>query len=255
MPVLPARPMAPRPVVRTQPSGRGPDGPPCPACGTPNRAGRTFCRRCAARLTPPAAVATLPWWRRRRPRRRAGSGSRAVLRRVLTVLAVLAVLAAVVLLVPAGRALFEDTRDKLGKATEVAPTKVSASAEVPGHPAAMAADGLSNRYWGSPRPGAGVSFEFGKPFRLVAMVVHTGPSAKAQQFRRQERPVEAELVVTAADGSLHRKNLTFNDKPGPQTVQLGVSDVVKARLVLRAVTGTRPGRHVALAEVEFFRRT
>ncbi|MFI6090574.1 NADase-type glycan-binding domain-containing protein [Streptomyces sp. NPDC051218] len=183
---------------------------------------------------------------------RVGSGR--VLRRFLTVLAVLILGITIVLLIPAGRALFEDTRDKLGKTKEVSPSEVTASAELPRHPAANATDGLSNRYWGTPRVDTGLSFTFGKPFRLVAVVVHTGTSAKAQDFRRQARPVQADLVVTSSDGQLHHKKLTFNDKPGPQTVQLGISDVAKARLVVKAATGLGSGRHIALAEVEFFRR-
>ncbi|ARZ72324.1 hypothetical protein SMD11_6748 [Streptomyces albireticuli] len=257
VPVQPAKPVARRPVVRpvpvTEPSG---GGPPCPSCGTPNLPERRFCRRCAARLTPPRHVVALPWWRTRWPfRRRVRGGSGQGLRRLLAVLVVIALAVAGFLLVPAGRALFEDTRDKLGKAAEVGPAAVTASAEVPGHPAAQAADGLSNRYWGAPGLGDSVSFTFGAPFRLVALVVHTGTSAKPEDFRHQARPVRVDLVVASADGKVHSTALTFNDKPGPQTVRLGVSDAVKATLVVRAAAGLEPGRHIALAEVEFFKRT
>ncbi|MFE0044328.1 zinc ribbon domain-containing protein [Streptomyces albireticuli] len=254
-PVQPAKPVARRPVVRAAPVTEAPGGPPCPSCGTPNPPERRFCRRCAARLTPSQQVAALPWWRTRWPfRRRVRGGSGRGLRRLLAVLVVVALAVGVFLLLPAGRALFEDTRDKLGKAAEVGPAAVTASAEAPGHPASQVADGLSNRYWGAPGLGDSVSFTFGAPFRLVALVVHTGPSAKPEEFRRQARPVRADLVVNSADGKVHTTALTFNDKPGPQTVRLGVSDAVKVTLVVRAAAGLEPGRHIALAEVEFFKR-
>ena len=41
-----------------------------------------------------------------------------------------------------------------GKAKAVTATRVEASAEVPGHPVGDSTDGLSNRYWGAPGPGA-----------------------------------------------------------------------------------------------------
>lgn len=258
VPVQPAKPIARRPVVRTAPEAEETaPGPACPACGTPNAPERRFCRRCAAGLTPSQAPTPLPWWRTRWPFRRrvrVGSSGR-VLRRLLAILVVLALAVAAVLLIPAGRALFEGTLDKLGGATEISPSRATASAAVPQHPAERAADGLSNRYWGAPALGDSISFGFGTPFRLVAVVVHTGTSAKAQDFRLQARPVRADLVVTSADGERHTKQLTLNDKPGPQTVQLGISDVVDVRLIMRAAAGMAPGRHIALAEVEFFKRS
>lgn len=65
---------------------------------------------------------------------------------------VVALCAGAFLLLPAGRALFEDTRDKLGKPKAVTPVDIRASAEVPGHPAKNTTDGVSNSYWGAPAP-------------------------------------------------------------------------------------------------------
>ncbi|MGW1150399.1 NADase-type glycan-binding domain-containing protein [Streptomyces rubiginosohelvolus] len=254
--VRPARPVARRPVVRPVAADEAPDGPPCPACGTPNLAGRKFCRRCAAPLQVREQPAALPWWRTVWPfRRRVRGGSGRALRRTLLVLAVAGLVLAGFLFFPLGRYAFEDVRDKLGGTAEISPTGVTASAAAPGHPGSAAIDGLTNKYWGAPALGASLTCSFGTPFRLVGVVVHTGVSKEPQEFRRGARPTRADLLVTTKDGKVHKKAVTFNDKPGKQTVRMGISDVRSVELVLREATGQGEGRPIALGEVEFFRRT
>ncbi|MFE7133871.1 zinc ribbon domain-containing protein [Streptomyces sp. NPDC057638] len=255
VPVQPAKPIAPRPVVRAVPVAEAAGGVPCPSCGQPNRPERRFCGRCAAPLTTPGAPASLPWWRGRWARRRGPGGSGRGLRRLVAVLVLAALVIAVVLLLPTLRALVEDTRDKLGKPSRISPVSVSATASVPRHPAGDAVDGFHNRYWGAPALGDSLTFTFGSPFRLVNLVVHVGVSKKAQEFRGQARPTVADLVVTSADDRVTTKRITFGDRPGEQSVRTGFSEVVKVTLVLRSAAGLGPGRHLALAEVEFFRRT
>ncbi|MFE3905034.1 zinc ribbon domain-containing protein [Streptomyces sp. NPDC059153] len=254
--VQPAKPIARRPVVRPVAADEEPDGPPCPACGTPNLPGRRFCRRCAAPLYTREQPAPLPWWRTVWPfRRRVRGGSGRALRRTMMVLAVVGVLFAGFLFLPAGRYLFEDVRDKLGGTTEISPAEVTASAQAPGHPATAAVDGLTDKYWGAPELGSSLTCVFDKPFRLVGVVVHTGVSKEPKEFRQGARPTRADLIVTTADGEVREKAVTFTDKPGPQTVRTGISDVVSVRLVLRAASGQGEGRPIAVGEVEFFRRT
>ncbi|MFJ9920748.1 NADase-type glycan-binding domain-containing protein [Streptomyces rubiginosohelvolus] len=254
--VRPARPVARRPVVRPVAADEAPDGPPCPACGTPNLAGRKFCRRCAAPLQVREQPAALPWWRTVWPfRRRVRGGSGRALRRTLLVLAVAGLVLAGFLFFPLGRYAFEDVRDKLGGTAEISPTGVTASAAAPGHPGSAAIDGLTNKYWGAPALGASLTCSFGTPFRLVGIVVHTGVSKEPQEFRRGARPTRADLLVTTKDGKVHKKAVTFNDKPGKQTVRMGISDVRSVELVLREATGQGEGRPIAVGEVEFFRRT
>ncbi|WEO99430.1 zinc ribbon domain-containing protein [Streptomyces sp. FXJ1.172] len=255
-PVQPAKPVAPRPVVRSVPAQTEVSGLPCRVCGTPNPPGRRFCRRCASPLAPAQDRAPLPWWRTIWPFRRqvrAGSG------RGIRFLVILAVVVALCVggffLLPAGRALFEDTRDKLSGTKAVTPVRVEASAEVPGHPAKSTTDGLSNRYWGSPGAGASITYTFGKPFRLVDLIITNGASTEPEEYARQARALEMDLEVTSADGSVHRKEIDLSDKPGTQTITTGTDDVVKVRMVLRKVTGLTGQRHVALAEVEFFQRS
>ncbi|MET9572581.1 zinc ribbon domain-containing protein [Streptomyces virginiae] len=254
-PVLPARAVAPRPVVRPLPAGDDVTGAPCPACGTPNPPDRRFCRRCATPLTPTTVAAPLPWWRTVWPfRRRTRAGSGRLVRFLVVLGVVLALCAAGFLLLPAGRHLVEDTRDKLGKAKAVTPTRVRASAELPGHPVAHTTDGLSNRYWGAPAPGASVTYAFGKPFRLVAVIVTNGASSAPEEYAKQGRALRIDMEVTDRDGATVHKKLVLSDKPSPQTFPLGISHATTVRLTLEEPAGSAADRHLAVAEVEFFQR-
>ncbi|WP_371660976.1 zinc-ribbon domain-containing protein [Streptomyces sp. NBC_00280] len=248
--------MAPRPVVRPAEAPDEVTGPPCPSCGTPNPPERRFCRRCATALNPAAKPEPLPWWRTVWPfRRRVRASSGRAVRLVVILAVVVALCAGAFLLLPAGRALFEDTRDKLGKPKAVTPVDIRASAEVPGHPAKNTTDGVSNSYWGAPAPGASVTYTFGKPFRLVDILITNGPSKNPEVYRSQARALQVDVEVTTWDGERQNKQLTLNDKPGEQPNPTGISDVKTVRLTLRSPVGLASGRQLALAEVEFFQRT
>ncbi|MFJ4467274.1 zinc ribbon domain-containing protein [Streptomyces sp. NPDC089424] len=231
-------------------------GTPCPACGTPNQPGRRFCRRCAAELKPAAKPVPLPWWRTAWPFRRRVRASSGQAWRFFVILAVvLARCAGGFLLLPAGRALIEDTRDKVGKAKPVTPANITASVEVARHPATNTTDGLSNRYWGAPAAGATVTYTFRKPFRLVDLIITNGASAKPQDYARQGRALQLDMEVTTRDGGKRHKVLSLSDKPGPQTIPIQISDVTAFRLALRSPVGQTQGRHLAVGEVEFFQRS
>ncbi|WP_344629957.1 zinc ribbon domain-containing protein [Streptomyces glaucosporus] len=230
-------------------------GAPCPSCGTPNPPHRRFCRRCATALSPAARRDPLPWWRTVWPfRRRVRAGSGRVVR-FLVILSVLVALGAGgLMLLPAGRAVFEDARDKMSKPRPVTPVGIEASAELPRHPATNTTDGLSNRYWGAPAPGASVTYTFREPFRLVDLIIVNGASKSPEHYARQARALRLDLEVTRQDGTKHHEELVLGDTPGPQTFPTGISDVKSVRLVLRSAVGLAEGRHLALAEVEFFQR-
>ncbi|WP_326786594.1 zinc ribbon domain-containing protein [Streptomyces sp. NBC_00151] len=231
-------------------------GAPCPSCGTPNPPGRRFCRRCATALHPAAKPEPLPWWRTVWPfRRRVRAGSGRAVRLLVILAVVVALCAGALLLLPAGRALFEDTRDKLGKPKPVTPVGIRASAEVHGHPAKNTTDGLSNSYWAAPAPGASVTYTFGKPFRMVDLLITNGPSKKPEDYHSQARALQMDLEVTTSDGERQNKQITLNDRPGDQTIPTGISDVKTVRLTLRSPVGLTSGRRLALAEVEFFQRS
>jgi hypothetical protein len=221
-------------------------------CGTANPAGRRFCRNCGAPLDPaarPAAGSRRRWWRWRWR----GDRSR-WLRRLVALAAVAALVVTGIVLWPRLVNLVDYLRDRAAKPVAVAPARAVATAQVPGHPATAAVDGLSNRYWGAPRVGASVEFTFPRPFRLLSVVVHTGESPRQEEFIREARPSVLDMVVTSADGASRTIPVVLVDKPGPQRTDTGISDVVRIRLVVRAAAGLAEGRHIALGEVEFFRR-
>jgi hypothetical protein len=69
------------------------------------------------------------------------------------------------------------------------------------------------------------------------------------------RPTQFDLEITSSDGTVTTTSASLTDQPGPQAPQTGISDVIKVRLVIRAVAGLQPGRVAALGEVEFFQRS
>ncbi|WP_107481414.1 NADase-type glycan-binding domain-containing protein [Streptomyces malaysiense] len=188
-------------------------------------------------------------------RRRVRAGSGRWVRLLVILLVVLALCVGGYLLLPAGRALFEDTRDKLSGTKPVTATGVTASAAVPGHPASNTKDGLDNRYWAAPGPGASLTYTFGKPFRLVDVLITNGASKSPEQYATEARALQMDMEVTSSDGTVRHRSVSLDDKAGAQTVQTGIDDVVRVRLVLHSVTGLTAGRHVAVAEVEFFQRS
>ncbi len=253
--VAPSLPVAPRraPVVR-EATGPASNGPVCGNCGTVNPAGAKFCRHCGNSLAETAAPAAIPWWRRLRWRHRRGFrvGGSPWPRRIV----VLAVLAA---LVVAGFLVFpllgQDLLDKLSTAAPIAATSTTGSGAVPGHPVTAADDGVTNRYWGAPAVGAWVQFRFAQPFRLLGVVITPGASTDPTAFDSEARPTAVDLVITTSTGSTTTLPVTLADKPGPETTNTGVSDVVAIRLVIRTATPRAPGQSIALGEIEFFTRS
>lgn len=248
-PVPPGQPEAKRPLP-TSVTEAAVDGPPCPVCGTTNPPERRFCRHCAAPLHPaehvPAATKRRRWrWR--------GDRSR-WLRRLTALLVVVALVVAAILFFPQATALWEDLRDRMATPTPVAPASTSASAAVPDHPAGAAVDGLTNRYWGAPSVGDSIEFTFAEPFRLLSVVVHAGATAEEEGFGAQARPSTMDIEVVSEDGATHTVPVTLADRPGPQRTDTGISEVTRIRLVIRGAAGLVPGMHIALGEVEFFRR-
>jgi predicted nucleic acid-binding Zn ribbon protein len=250
-PVLPGRPEARRPLPSTAAAADSVVGPPCPVCGTPNPPERRFCRRCATPLHPeehaPAAVRRRRWrWRGDRTR---------WLRRLAVLAVTVALVVAGIVFWPRLTGLWEDLRDRLATPSPVGPVSTTASAAVPGHPAVAAVDGLSNRYWGAPAVGDSIDFTFATPFRLLSVVVHAGASAEEEGFATEARPTALDMIVTTEDGTTRSVPVTLADQPGEQRTDTGISDVTEVRLVIRGAAGLVPGRHIALGEVEFFRRS
>ncbi|MFE2307574.1 NADase-type glycan-binding domain-containing protein, partial [Streptomyces sp. NPDC059411] len=155
----------------------------------------------------------------------------------------------------------ESVRDRVSKPELTHATGVTASSAAPGHEAALAVDGTTDRYWapqGSAGQGAGqgefleVSFEGG--VRLLDLVVHPGASPVAEKFLQQGRPSSLLLTAVAKDGRTTNKTVRLADAPGEQRFHFPVSDVVRLRITVRGAYGAEGGHLVALGEVEFFKR-
>ncbi|MFM9446805.1 NADase-type glycan-binding domain-containing protein [Streptomyces acidiscabies] len=172
---------------------------------------------------------------------------------LVILLAILALCAAAFFFLPAGRALFEDTLDKLSDAPPITPVDIKASTQTPNHPPTNTSDGIRNNFWGA-TPGATITYTFRAPFRLVETIITNGAGATPKEYNAQARALEITLETTTSSGEKKTKKITLNDKPGDQTFHTAVSDVKTITLTLNSPTGLTQGRQLALAEVEFFKR-
>lgn len=151
----------------------------------------------------------------------------------------------------------DKVKDRVAKAQQIHPVRVSASSAEKGHPAQLAVDGTTDRYWApaaaGPAKGQYVEAAFDQPFRLLDVVITAGASANDQQFLAQGRPHDVLVTTTTSHGtSTHLIHLA--DQPGPQTFHLAVSDVTRVRFTVRSAFAASGAHHVAVAEVEFFKR-
>ncbi|GGK10008.1 hypothetical protein GCM10010123_44900 [Pilimelia anulata] len=264
-------PARPRPLpVRALPTA--PDaaaGITCPACAAGNPPARRLCRRCGQPLvaTAPAAAPRPSRWQRflaalRRAlawllRRERGWWPRAQ-RLIAVLLAVLLLVAIGAAAARAGQWVVDAVRDRTTAPKPVRPIAATAGSAAPGHPAALVVDGLSDRYWAPRAAGDGrgqhVDLAFARPFRLVAVVIHTGASPRADEYLRHARPAELDLAARHPDGRWTTRRISLADAAGPQTFHPVIADVAAVKLTIVASYGVQPGRRPALAEVEFFAR-
>ncbi|MEV0090304.1 zinc ribbon domain-containing protein [Streptomyces sp. NPDC050738] len=249
--VLPGRPDAARPQVRTGQTAPQPvNGAPCPACATPNPPHRHFCRSCATPLAPQDASTAEGPYAGQRPRLH--RDRRRWIARALVAVAVVAVaVGGIVGGPPAARAV----QDHFAKRVAVHPTAWKASHAAKGHDAKQAFDSYSNTWWGTgyanDSAGQYVEATFGQPTDLLNMVITPGTSAVSGQAVSQARPQEFDLVVTDSSGKIHTSRKRIDDG-GAQRVDLRVKGAVTVRLVLRSAYGAGADKQVAIAELEFF---
>jgi hypothetical protein len=252
--VLPGRPEAARPQVRTAQAAPQPEhGAPCPACGTVNAAHRQLCRSCGTPLAPQDASDAGGPYAGQRPRLNQGRG-RWIARALVAAAVVAVAVGGIFGGPPAARAV----QDHFAKRVAVHPTAFKASHSSTGHEAKVAFDGYSNTWWGTGYAGdsAGQYLEatFGQPTDLLNMVITPGTSKRAGQSVEQARPQEFDMVVTDSGG----KPRTFHeriDDGGAQRIDLRVRGAVSVRLVLRSAYGAAPAKQVAIAELEYFGRS
>ncbi|WP_157882075.1 discoidin domain-containing protein [Streptomyces rubellomurinus] len=269
-PVRPGEEAPPPPPRPAEPEEREPIAPGdliCGRCGTGNVPSRRYCRRCGGLLEDARVAPKPPWWRRpfvRRPKTGPVVGDRPRVRpprrpRFVVPLVLL------VLLGVGGYAFRDElasgvevVRDRFATPQQIHPTAVRASSEDPAHPAALAVDGTTDRYWAPARPGNGIGefleMDFPGPFRLLDLVVHPGISPNAEQFLTQARPQRLTVTLTGSDGKVTTRTVNPADAPGEQRFHLAVGGVVRIRLTIDGAYGAAPDRRVAVAEVEFFER-
>uniref|UniRef100_A0AAU2V609 Zinc ribbon domain-containing protein n=1 Tax=Streptomyces sp. NBC_00003 TaxID=2903608 RepID=A0AAU2V609_9ACTN len=252
--VLPGRPEAARPKVRTAAPTPAPEnGTPCPACGTPNHQHRNFCRSCATQLTPRREDnATGPYAGQRPPLHR--DRKRWIARALIAAAVVAVVVGGVIGGPPAARAV----QDHFAKRVAVHPTAWAASHEDPNHKAGLAGDSYSNTWWGTgyanDAPGTYLEATFGQPTDLLALLITPGTSKRQGQQSEQARPQEFDLVVTDSSGKQHTSHRSINDG-GVQRIDVRVRDAASVRIILRSAFGAAKDKQVAIAEVEFFARS
>ncbi|WUH98489.1 hypothetical protein OHR68_34065 [Spirillospora sp. NBC_00431] len=268
-PVLPGRPEAARPHVRTgTPDMSG--GVPCPWCDTPNPPDRHFCRQCAMRLAAADkdGFRTRTWWQRllngdrgqeapwagERPRIRRGPGN------LLTV-AVLALAATVLVGTAAVKAddVVNGVVDHFVKRAPAPANSAKASHSDPNHGARLAIDGLHSTFWGTGFGGGsqGVFLEtsFTQPRRLLNVIITSGISKQPDKYFTQARPQILDATLVFSDGKRKTTALHLDDSPGPQKLKLRGDNVVQVRLTIRSAYGIASNRQVCIAEVEFFTRS
>ncbi|MFF4101457.1 NADase-type glycan-binding domain-containing protein [Streptomyces sp. NPDC001903] len=264
-PVLPGRPVADRPQVRTPGRETGAEGgPPCPWCATPNRPDRHFCGVCAMPLAAgPAVAGRRPWWRRVlgfRNRETPWAGDRPRLRRgfgylMTWVLWTLVLTLLITAIVNADTAV-NAVRDHFAKRTPVGPDAVEASHSYPGNDPQLAFDKLNNTWWGPgiSQSGAGewVEARFDQPTRLLDVIITPGVSARADKLSQSALPRRVEAVITTSDGKTATRVLTLDQAAGGQRRAFRAADVTSVRFVLRSAYAAAPDKQVAIAEVEFF---
>jgi hypothetical protein len=230
---------------------------------------RRYCRRCGTSLAEAPVAARPPWWRRllgRTPREAPAAGTRPApglwrrLRRprlLVPALVVVLGLAAFLLRGQIGGAT-DKVKDRVAKAQQIHAVKVTASSAAPGHPANLAVDGTTDRYWAPAATGAAkgqyLEAAFDQPFRLLDLVVHPGASANDQQFLAQARPHDLLVTVTGKGGATTTHELHLADQPGPQTFHIAESDVTRVRITIQTAYAATSAHRVGVAEVEFFKR-
>jgi hypothetical protein len=253
----------------------------CGECGEGNPSIRKFCSRCGTSLAA-AEVVRPKWWRRLIPRRRPkvhkagarpgqkgvrrGRGARVgqALRRVFPIARVVV---SIVLLVggivysayPPFRGEVNDrffaAKHKveamvIPQYSPVRPTRVTATAALPDHPAGMVADGFSNTFWAAPGDAnAALVFEFDHPINLGRAIIRLGNSAK---FQSAHRPQQLHLVYSG--GGTFDVNL--KDTPDPQEVKIeGGKGSTSVELHIQSLFRSLEGTDVAVTEIELFERT
>ncbi|MGY5125988.1 NADase-type glycan-binding domain-containing protein [Streptomyces nigrescens] len=252
--VLPGRPEAARPRVRTPHAAPEPEhGAPCPSCGALNAPGRHFCRSCATLLTDTAPDTAEGPYAGQRPRLNRDR-TRWITRAVVAAVIVAVVAGGIIGGPPAARAV----QDHFAKRVPVPAANWKAAHSGPDHGPKLAFDSYSNTWWGTGYSGNSdgqyLEAGFGQPTDLLNMLITPGVSARTPQATDPARPREFDLIVTDSAGKQHISHPRINDG-GVQKIDVAVRNAMTVRLVLHTAYGAAEDKQVAIAELEFFGRS
>ncbi|SCK51028.1 putative baseplate assembly protein [Streptomyces sp. SceaMP-e96] len=252
--VLPGRPEAARPRVRTpHPAPEPEHGAPCRSCGALNAAGRHFCRSCANPLTDTAPETAEGPYAGQRPRLNRDRG-RWITRAVVAAVIVAVVAGGIIGGPPAAQAV----QDHFAKRVPIPAALWKASHSGPGQDAKLAFDTYSNTWWGTGYSGNSdgqyLEAGFSQPTDLLNVVITPGVSARTPQAADPARPREFDLIVTDSAGKKHISHPRINDG-GAQSIDVAVRNAMTVRLVLHTAYGATEEKQVAIAELEFFGRS
>ncbi|MEV0371836.1 hypothetical protein AB0I10_18730 [Streptomyces sp. NPDC050636] len=252
--VLPGRPEASRPRVRTPQAAPEPEhGAPCPSCGALNAPRRHFCRSCANPLADTAREDAEGPFAGERPRLHRDR-TRWITRAVVAAVIAAAVVGGIIGGPPAARAV----QDHFAKRVPVPPATWKASHAGPKNATKLAFDGYSNTWWGTGYSGNSdgqyLEAGFGQPTDLLNILITSGASARTPQATDPARPREFDLIVTDSAGKQHISHPRINDG-GVQKIDVAVRDAMTVRLVLHSAYGASDDKQVAIAELEFFGRS
>jgi hypothetical protein len=272
---VPQAPRArPKPVKQPPSRKINPGDTICGQCGEGNDAARNYCRRCGSSLHD-APVAKKRWWQRttrkqtsgvaagERPGRsgRAGSSGKDVAKkgrilrgkvlgrladgkRVLALLAIVGI--GVGFAIPSARTWITDTGGSFVRTirrtispeyTNIAvdPTRVVASAELPGAEGRDAFDANTLTYWEAPADAVqpSVTVEFVETSNLEHVLVHPGKQESGGKVVRPDpRPRELLFRITLDDGRIEEVRATIDDTDGFQKVDLKQSGAVSVETVV-----------------------
>lgn len=251
----------------------------CGECGEGNVPTRKFCRRCGSSLVDAEAVAAppVPWWKRpfvrkpkeftagARPMRRGGSepGTARKGGRVKKTLAIVGGVAAVGLAIGLLGPWRSSVDKKVGSVKRtvkptfdpVHPVAVTASSELKDHPAALAADGISNTYWAESAKGKGegqaLVLQFDPAVDIGKVGVLSGASGKPEDFLAQPRPKTLHLIFS--DGTT--TDLSLKDTAKFQSFNVKTKQITKLEVQIASVySSVQGGQDAAISELEFYQK-
>ena len=262
----------------------------CPECGEGNPDSRKFCSRCGTSLQT-AQVVKAKWWQKLLPRRgpkKRNAGDRPSARKtrrsfpskvlavlfggVSRVVGVIFLIAGLIYgIVPNVRSAVNDevggVKNKVNSwihptRTEVIPTGVLASSQLPGHAGQLLIDRATNTYWEAKVPDRStrkltLDFSFQNKYDLKNMAFWNGVgSSKDPDYtttRRMER-----IFLEFPDTNIPGCSVTVKDLPN-QAVKLDVSGcnangVDRVRITLLDFAGDPKIPIVATSKIQFYKK-